>query len=253
METRTFNVSDETIRQNKRVLLVVKMAVPILSALLFLLTLMGRGNLPPVSVLWPNLIIFALAMAIFEATMFIGPPILYRKIKEAKLTLTGDGLERGGGKFTEKVNYQDINRLDIRESSSGKVIFVRGWAAGKRSWILHGFEGMEAIARQLEANLPAGAVIRRSTRRIDWTNPFVLVATLTVTMVVTVLSMFAIRDLGRNAYKVFMAFLFLLQAVIQLFFRPLSTARGKRFKMFETIFGIFCLLLAIGWVALLFD
>ncbi len=99
METMTFKVSAEAIRQNKQRYLVLQLAAPFLLALDVLIVPMQNRTLGF------RAFVFGLMVAVVELTLFIRWTSLYRKIRGSRVSLTKDTIEYTNRKFTASINY----------------------------------------------------------------------------------------------------------------------------------------------------
>jgi hypothetical protein len=114
-------------------------------------------------------------LVVIEAVLIIESTILLQKMKEMTLTISAEGIERIGGRFTEKIPYRDINSAAITEYPSGEVASIKLELRERKPVILQGFEKLEWVAQQIEAAFLDKSLIRRKRLSIDLDNPWLLV------------------------------------------------------------------------------
>jgi hypothetical protein len=184
-------------------------------------------------------------LILIEAILIIQPPIMLKKMKTSTLTLTDESLERTSGKFTEKVNYADIQRMEVVEKSSGKIAYIQVRSSSRKTLYINGFEGMEDIVQQLEQRLPDKSQALRKRPAIDWSSSVLQIGIVAVSVIVILL----IQRLGQYAYNVFNMLLLFAVGLYSLIYRPITKSAGKRFALFEIITGsvlVFCALVMAG-------
>lgn len=240
-QTATYQFSQEALKEAKQRILVWQLFLPVMLALFtFVSPIMGNNFLI-------KAIAFVITLIIVEGILLIQPPIMHKKLQELTLTLSGEAIERTGGRFSEKINYKDIRRIDIIERSSGEIAYIKVQPATGKALYLHSFEGMVGIAQQIEHAVSDNSLLHRKRQAIAWNRPLLQIAIGTLTVIVILL----IQQLGQNAFDIFISFAFLAWALFSLIFRPITKGAGKRFEKFEISAAVIMLLYAIVSLALL--
>jgi hypothetical protein len=232
----TCNVSETALQRAKRRMLAVGLSLPIFFVLFFLLNPLSQDSSGCVM----GAMIFMLV--VIEAIIIVESTILLQKMKEMTLTISSEGIERAGGRYTEKISFSDILKAAITEYPSGQVASVKLAVRDSKPVSLQGFEQMEWIAQQIEAAIPDKSMIQRKRQSIDWDNPWLLVAMIMLLIFVVLL----IQRLDSGIIFRIVNFVFLITyGLVTLVSRPISRSLGKRFEKFEIVLGIFLTLIGI--------
>lgn len=242
--TVTFNVSETAVQRAKRRMLAIELSIPVFLTIFFLLSPISQGA----SGYMVGAMIFILV--VIEAVLIIESTILLQKMKEMTLTISAEGIERNGGRFTEKIPYRDMNSATIAEYPSGEAASIKLELRERKPVTLQGFEKLEWVAQQIEAAFLDKSLIRQKRLSIDWDNPWLLVL-----MIVLLLGLILfIQRLGRDIIYPIVNVVFLFTyGLIALIYRPISRSIGKRFEKFEIILGVLMMIsgivIAIGNLA----
>lgn len=237
----TFHYSEKAIKEAKQRFLVFQLFLPVwLALILFASPILGDD-------LSAKLFAFTITLILVEGILLIEPAIIFRKLRELMLILSEESVERIGGKFTEKIKYKDIHRIDIIEKPSGEIAYIKLHSPTRKPLYLTGFEGMAEIAEQMAQSVLDKSFVQRKRQVVNWQSPLLVITISTLTIFVVLL----IQILGRDAYKIFTTFFFMAAALISLIFKPVTNSAGKRFEKFETTLAVAMLLGSVALAVML--
>ncbi len=231
MEPQTFRYSEDTLKKRQWTILMLLVVVPVAVAV-------GMSAAPSVgrASLGLRFGSFAFVVLLLEALIIVQTRVMFKKLRELTITLTSEGVERRGGRFTEQLPYREIRRMTMRETPAGRVVSVTLRGA-TQVMTLHSIETMEALCARLTSHLGDGPTIQRKRFLIDWTNPLVQLCTVIAAAGLTIAVFFLVIQHGSRAEQHFMALLNIAVGLFALGAKPISKASGLRFRRFEVIVG----------------
>lgn len=236
MENVVFKYSEKTIKERKKILLVMEIMMPVIISLTAIVMSAGKGSIN----------IFKLAIIIIPCIIFITLEIIlvgyfvFKKLRSTSLVVSIDGIERIGGKSKEFIKYSEINKLQIKNDKYGKLLFIK-LSTDKRKVTIYGFDNMESIIKSLKENIAENINVSEKQYKVDWNSPFAMV----IIMIVTICILLPLMRFNISVYKIFnMLFPVVLSAYF-LFYKPISKAAGARFRIFEIIISCIMILATI--------
>lgn len=232
----TCKASENALQRAKRRMLALALSMPIFFIMFFLFSPLSQDS----SSCMVGATIFMLV--VIEAIIIVESTILLQKMKEMTLTISSEGIERTGDRYTETISFSDILKAAITEYPTGQVASIKLGVRGSKPVILQGFEQMEWIAQQIEAAIPDKSMIERKRQSIDWDNPWLLVTM--IMLLIFVILLLQRQDSG-NLFRIINVVFLVTYGLISLVYRPISRSLGKRFEKFEIILGIFLILIGI--------
>ena len=226
MENMVFKYSEKTIKERKKILLVMAIMMPVIIILTVIVMSVGKGSIN----------VFKLAIIIIPCIVFITLEIIlvgyfvFKKLRSTSLVVSTDGIERIGGKSKEFIKYSDIKKFQIKNDKYGKLLFIK-LNTDKRKIIIYGFDNMEIILKSLKENVAENFNISEKQYKVDWNNPIAVV----IIMIVTIGILLPLMRFNISIYKVFNILFALALSIYFLFYKPISKAAGARFRIFEIV------------------
>ena len=226
MENMVFKYSEKTIKERKKILLVMAIMMPVIIILTVIVMSVGKGSIN----------VFKLAIIIIPCIIFITLEIIlvsyfmFKKLRSTSLVVSTDGIERIGGKSKEFIKYSDIKKFQIKNDKYGKLLFIK-LSTDKRKITVYGFDNMEDILKILKENVAENFNISEKQYKVDWNSPIAVV----IIMIVTIGILLPLMRFNISIYKVFNILFALALSIYFLFYKPISKAAGARFRLFEIV------------------
>jgi len=236
MENVVFKYSEKTIKERKKILLVMAIVIPFIVILTAFVMAAGKGSIN----------VFKLALIIVPCIVFITLEIIlvsyfvFKKLRSTSLVVSTEGIERIGGKSKEFIKYSDIKKFQIKNDKYGKLLFIK-LNTDKRKIIIYGFDNMEIILKSLKENVAENFNISEKQYKVDWNSPIAMV----IIMVVTIGILLPLMRFNMNIYKIFNILFPLALSTYFLFYKPISKAAGARFRIFEIVISCIIILATI--------
>lgn len=240
MGTRIFECSEEKIQTAK--MRVFLEGLVILPRLAFFLLFVGNTEGDNLGA--PRVGSFVFILAIFEAWLFVSSEKMLARIKQSKIRLSNEYVEREQGLSFEHLAYQDLTRVVVRENKSGEIIVIRLYSP-RRQMLIHGFCDMNQLFDGIAQRIPDSVEVRRKRIAIDWSKPFVYFVFGVLLTIISLGLIFYIEGLGDDIAGFFFSLVSVCTGIWFLKYRPLSSSSGVRFRKYETFFGIAQLVLGI--------
>jgi hypothetical protein len=226
MENIAFKYSEKTIKERKKVLLVMAIMMPVIIILTSIAMLAGKGSIN----------IFKLAIIIIPCIVFVTLEIvlvsyfMFKKLRSTSLVVYTDGIERIGGKSKEFIKYSDIKKFQIKNDKYGKLLFIK-LNTDKRKIIVYGFDNMEDILKILKENVGENFNISEKQYKVNWNSPIAVA----IIMIVTISILLPLMRFNISIYKDFNILFIIALSIYLLFYKPISKAAGARFRIFEIV------------------
>jgi|GEM_PF-7097208 len=236
MENVVFKYSEKTIKERKKILLVMAIMIPFIIILTAIVMLAGKGSVN----------VFKLARIIIPCIVFITLEIIlvgyfvFKKLRSTSLVVSIDGIERIGGKSKEFIKYSDIKKFQIKNDKYGKLLFIK-LSTDKRKVTIYGFDNMEIILKNLKENVDENFKISEKQYKVDWNSPIAVV----IIMIVTIGILLPLMRFNSSTYKIFNILFPLALSTYFLFYKPISKAAGARFRIFEIVISCIMILAII--------
>lgn len=236
MENIVFNYSEKTIKERKKILLVMAIMIPFIIILTSIVMSVGKGSIN----------VFKLALIIIPCIIFITLEIIlvsyfmFKKLRSTSLVVSTDGIERIGGKSKEFIKYSDIKKFQIKNDKYGKLLFIK-LSTDKRKITVYGFDNMEIILKSLKENVAENFNISEKQYKVDWNSPIAVV----IIMIVTIGILLPLMKFNFSIYKIFIILFPIALSVYFLFYKPISKAAGARFRIFEIVISCIMILATI--------
>lgn len=232
MENVVFNYSEKTIKERKKIMLVMGIMMPVIMILTVIVLLYGKGS---VNVL--KLALFIVPAILFlSLELVIVSYVMFKKLRSTSLTVSTDGVERVGGKSKEFIKYSEITKFQVKSDKFGKLLFIK-LNVGKKVVTIYGFDNMELILKSLKENVVETLIISEKQYRVDWNSP----VTAVIIMILTIGVLLPMMKFNISMYKIFNMIFPLALGLYFLFYKPISKAAGARFRIFEIV--ISCLMI----------
>ncbi len=234
----TYNISEEFISKMKRNYLYMMISIPLGIIATGVYLLMQDTNSNPNIPLFVG--IFGFVIAIIEGEIFIISRVMLKKIKQNQIIIGENFIQRKAKKLEDPIYFQDIKKIHIKKEKSGKISYI-DLATQHKKIRLYGIESLEEIANVLEEN-KGDSSIKEDSLKMNYDNPVVYGVTFVVALVIVIffeeLKGLPVSDLISGVIAIWI-----------LFFKPISKAQGKRFRIFEIIVGLVIVIcLALSYI-----
>lgn len=234
---QTFKISEDFIKNRKKILLYMGLSMPIMMVFFFMLFTQADQSTINWSVAAPFLIGATLFIVV---ELFIVSYVMFKKIREMSWHFEETSLSRCGGKKTETFTYETLSDLVVHRNKANEIMMIK-LKGNKKPLVLAGLGHMEDLVQAFEQR---GMVIETRVKKIDWNSPKAFLAT----MVVTILVLTVLILLFRGFYEYFNILFQMSFGGYFLVGKPISKSSGARFVWFERILG--SLLVVLGMIQL---
>lgn len=219
-EKITFDYSQETIRQKRRVIIAAALSIPFAMIAFAFFIPKITFDIALVTILMSELLIF------FQSRR------LLKQFRDMKLLLSNEIIERQSGKFLEQYNLKDITRLVISQDSKKRTLLIK-LKLVKKEVILAGFEEMNRISDFLVKRLPQEMVDIKETKMLPINSSFLV----PIGAIGTTIVIISIIRANEYTFDLFSSAFQMLLGLYFLIFAPISKVSGVRHRKFEIIGG----------------
>ncbi|MBI5298602.1 MAG: hypothetical protein HY869_24265 [Chloroflexi bacterium] len=236
MEQKTTYRFSEGLRKSKRATYAFMAGLPFFLVAAILLT--------PTTRPLDDIIVPMFLLLIFQELLtFSASRLGFARMKKRSISLFADRLERKSEKITESLFFKDIQTCELIQQPDGKVIAIKLKSNTNKIMLLRGLSDIEAVATQIESQLPNSAVVLRKEEKFDWESPLGIVIFSLAIGVFFILVSNVFGEKGRSALIVSMlsgtgGYLLLL--------RPYSRSISQEYREFEIVFGV--IMFAVGLI-----
>ncbi|MFC1703299.1 hypothetical protein ACFL1E_00755 [Candidatus Omnitrophota bacterium] len=241
---RIYSYSEETIKRRRRLMwfLVPAMAIGVIVGAV---STAGYGLFGD-RLAW----VFAAGWILLViGAVVIGSQRHSKKISTLKLRIVNGSIERFTQDSSEKILVKDIESIIVGKLPNETVEHLL-LKAGKREWVIYGFESMDEIAQRIEAQLGGRLKINTRKRLADWEGrPLLIFLPLLVLCAGFIFAYEFVKDnWAPNSPKLLMGLFYMVWGLSFVLFRQSSKYFGVKFRKTEIVFGT---LLCIGglWFA----
>lgn len=131
------------------------------------------------------------------------------------------------------MKYQNIERVKVHNKyQSDEVVAIELISSGK-TLPIYNYENMPLLLEKIVERIPDKSITEIKTPRIDWFNPWVMMASALIIGLVVI----GIQSFDELTFELFTAIFVILNGLYLLFFKPLSKKSGINFRMFEIFLG----------------
>lgn len=234
-DSQTFNISERFLRYERRFFIVF--LVTIIAAFLFSNIITGNFE--------SSQLIFAPLVVAFAGLLYVGKQLVLDKLSLVKLHLTTQILIRESpDTMSQKVTFDDVTKLRVREKPDGKVQSVEIYTG--KQWrplmVLYGFEQMSEIVRLIQTQLPSTAQIKTKRTWLDLNNLFVMIPLMTI----TVLALEFLRQFGTESLRENISSLISLALGVSFLIYGSLSRTFPKFRKWEIVIGLLNLVVGIG-------
>ncbi len=228
MEQKTTYRFSEGLRKSKRAIYTFMAVLPFFLVAAVLLT--------PTTRPLDDIIVPILILLIFQELLFFSASRLgLARMKKRSISLFADRLERKYGKFKESLFFKDIQTCELIQQPDGKVIAIKLKSNTNKIMLLRGLSDIEAVATQIESQLPNSAVVLRKEEKFDWESPLGIVIRSVAMVAILIL---ASKVFGENGMFVLTTSVLLGTGGYLLLLRPYSRSISQEYREFEIVFGV---------------
>ena len=239
-DTQTYDFSSTLIaRRNKVVvllLLIIAIGIPI-GALLQTCQYFCIMKLVHVIIFVPFI------LGIGGVTLYV----INRLLKGTKLIISDDCIKRISGKSQEEMLFKEIISVELVEGPSGNIYLIKVRTSPK-SMDISGYEKMDAVSENIQANISDKSIISRRKTKVDWSNPYVGLFII-IPMALVLMLFRNVYTYHSRIYEIVYGGLFVIFGLTILMTKPLSKKSGVRFKSLDILIGL--ALFALGILRLI--
>ncbi|MBN2651509.1 MAG: hypothetical protein JXR63_03925 [Spirochaetales bacterium] len=247
MEYQIFKTSEEFIKTQKKVNLAMYILFPILIIIAGAIPLIISGDMKENFKLF--LLIIGIMFVIIEIITFIMSKIVFRALENNEILLSEHEIIRQNKKVKETIKISDINKIFIRENRKNKIHFIRIFF-DKKSITIQGIEKIEEFCESLETLTSSNEDKKETKKKPFLIDPLSLPYKLCLSSfmfffgLVPALTFLALGN--DKGFQIFVSMTIITGGGNFLLTRPLSTNSGKVFSKFETIMGIFLIIIGLA-------
>lgn len=157
--------------------------------------------------------------------------IIFKKLRKTYIELNDSGLRRVLGKHRRFIYFEGISDVKIkRKNNVTEMITIK---EGRRKITLYGYEGLDEIRNSLYSNL-SSEIISDKEMKVDWNNPFIMVAIFLITFAALML----IQGANFEAYEIVHKLIMFGLALYFIIFKPLDRSMGGKFARLDIVLGV---------------
>lgn len=232
MRKKVYNFSEKTLKERQRRIHLMMVILPLLILVFAYIFSSQGGTFDLKKMTFASI----LGGGIIFAELFILSKYMFKRLKEVRLIIKGDGFERADGKNSENINFDQIKSLRVKRNPNGDIAYIKVNSKGKTINIT-GFEDMDEIHSILSDNISQNTKENEKQYKIKWDSPAVIISIMLLTALVIV----SIIKYDKSLYDLFNAFFTMGMGLVFTFYKPLVRNTGPRFRKFEIIISILLL------------
>jgi len=234
MKVFNFKASDEYFKNQKKIVILLMIFIPVMIIITFLILVNFRIDfLLFIKILIPVIVFL-------EIIIYFSMKITLNKMRDNELIINETEVIRKNKNIEEKAGLISIIKLKTIADNKNKLLAIKIFY-NNQSLLVSGYEKMDDILKLLSDKISNNKIeIINKKMVINFNNPVIFILYLFI-----ICSLFAIFiKFNKNLYDNIQLFIPIIIGVAFLIFKPLSKNAGKRFLKFEIAISI--ILIALG-------
>ena len=233
-----YNISEEFIKKKKNNSILVLLIIPIIIiSVLLTINKSHSLNLNLITVFFYFIILNVFCLLI----IFIYSKFILKDINNTSLTIDNFQLIRFSGNHKEKFNLKDLILIKTYYLKNNELLGIK-LLFNKKSVDVFGFEKLDDILENI--SLSEIKIIRKNVK-FNASNPLSIVIAMILPVIVILIMTFADLQL-QSIFNYFKVLIFFLTALFLIISKPISKARGIKYRKFDIILGILWIIISFS-------
>lgn len=239
---KVYNYSEEQIKKTKKMQLlnVILISLMVTFVYIFICGLETMGYCFLIIILTVIIITSIFMGVIFHL-------VINEKLRETKIILSEEDIVRRAGKSLELIRYEDLKKIKVKKTPSGKVKDIK-LVSSVSSIIIVGFENMDELVEEIKERIYDSSILYQKKEKLDFNNPIVFI----VFYVLMVVVFLIIARISSDFVVVLSYGIYIALGIFYIFLRPFSKRNGKKFIILDLIIAILVLYFGVDGLIYIF-